>query len=113
MNALFTNPMIAGAIGIMLSGAVLYALKSVPMKLASLLWRRITSTLSVTGENIAFDWIEEWMHRQPFSGAARRVKMSRIWNMSEAQIATPTLSAVAEQAIEALAGKYGDGSGGR
>jgi chaperone BCS1 len=64
-------------------------LKSVPMKLGSLVWRRLTSTLTVTGENPAFDWIEEWMNRQSFSQYARRVKLSRLWNVSEVQVATP------------------------
>jgi chaperone BCS1 len=74
MNEIFKNPVIGGAIGVLVSGAVLYALKSIPLKIWFFLLRRITITLVVTGEDGAFDLINVWLSQQSFSEKSRNLK---------------------------------------
>ena len=76
MNQLFANPVVAGVIAVMISGAVMYTFKSLPIKLARFLWMRFTITLTVTGDDLAFDWINSWLsNTKHFSDKARTLKL--------------------------------------
>lgn len=70
------NPVIAGSLGIIVSGAVLYTLKSLPLKLISFFQKHLTITLTVSGEDAAFDWIDKWLDTQNFKNKARTLKFS-------------------------------------
>jgi chaperone BCS1 len=70
------NPVIAGSLGIIVSGGVLYLLKSLPIKLFYFIQRHITITLTVSGEDTAFDLLDKWLSKQKFKDTARTYKLS-------------------------------------
>jgi chaperone BCS1 len=77
-SGLFKNPVVEGVIAVMISGAVMYMFKSLPIKVYSFLLRRITITLAVTGEDKAFDLINVWLSQQSFSEKSRNLKFFSI-----------------------------------
>ena len=60
-----SNPVIGGAVGVTTSGMVLYSIKSLPVLFYRWVIRRFTVTLCVTGEDPAFDWINDWLSTHP------------------------------------------------
>lgn len=76
LTALQTNPILAGGVGVMMSGAVMYLLRNVPLKIWYLIKKRFTVTLTVTSDNPAFPWMEDWLLKQKCYNDARRLKIA-------------------------------------
>lgn len=71
-----SNPVLAGGIGVMFSGAVMYLLRNIPVRIWSLLQRRFITSLTVNSDNPAFSWMEDWLLQQSCYRKARRLKIS-------------------------------------
>jgi mitochondrial chaperone BCS1 len=65
VKELVSNPVIAGAIALMFSGAVLFALKSIPIKILLFIKRQFTITLTVTGDDQVYDWVNHLLSSNP------------------------------------------------
>lgn len=76
LNFILTNPVLAGAAGLMASGAVLYLLREVPMRILDLLIWSLSVRLSVSGDDEVFDWINEWLAEHSYTKRARTLKLS-------------------------------------
>lgn len=76
MKHLFDNPMIAGAIGIMLSGAAMYMLRNVPIAVLRWVWYRAVAEIAIYSDNAAFHWAEEWLSSQPYSKKTKHLMVS-------------------------------------
>lgn len=86
---LLNNPVFLGAIGVIISGAVMYVLRSIPKHSFELLVRRVTSSITVTADSPAYAWAEEWLANQPFARRAKRTKISSTFNNGSRLIITP------------------------
>lgn len=76
MKQFFDNPVFAGALGLMVSGALMYLLRSVPVGLARSIWNRFVAEITVYGDNPAYHWAEEWLAKQPYAAKTRRLMIS-------------------------------------
>jgi chaperone BCS1 len=76
LDELLKNPTVAGAAGLMLTGAMLYLLREVPRQIIDLLYWSMTVRLSVGGDDEVFDWVNEWLSEHRYSKKARTLKLS-------------------------------------
>jgi len=76
MKDLIHDPALAGVIGLMVTGAGLYALRQIPVYL----WRTFvwsaTVRLTITGDDEAFDHVSEWLAGHAYARRARTLKLS-------------------------------------
>lgn len=70
------NPAAIGLVGAAAMGGAMYLLRALPVQLVQWIWRLITVRLVVTGDDDAFDWVNDWLSRHPYSNRARRLKLS-------------------------------------
>jgi mitochondrial chaperone BCS1 len=89
MKGIFENPVLTGAVALMVSGAVLYLLRSIPKQLLDAILRRATAEITVSDNSPAFGWAEEWLSDQPYSQHAKRVKIAHTYRNGERLIITP------------------------
>ncbi len=76
MNTILQNPAISGALTLMVTGAVLYALRSIPVYLYRAIVWSATVRLTVTGDDEVYDWLNEWLGQHPYALRARTLKLS-------------------------------------
>lgn len=76
IDAILRNPTLAGAFGLMLTGAALYVLRSIPVHAWWLIVRNVTVSLTVSGDDEVFDWVEEWLAAHGFAKNARTLKLT-------------------------------------
>jgi mitochondrial chaperone BCS1 len=86
---LLENPVFAGAFGLMISGAIMYVLRSIPKSLLDAVLRKVTAEISVTDNSPAFGWAEEWLADKPYSSHAKRVKVSHTYRNGERLLIAP------------------------
>ena len=76
MKDLFTNQTMTAMMGVMVTGAVLYALRSIPVYLYRAFVWSATVRLTVTGDDEVFDWVSEWLAQHPYALRARTLKLA-------------------------------------
>jgi len=86
---LLTNPVLAGAAGLILSGALMYLLRSLPAKALDLFIKRATAEIAISDNSPAFGWTEEWLADRTYSAKAKRVKLSYTYRNGERMIIVP------------------------
>lgn len=70
------NQALTAALALVFSGAALYLVREVPLKIIELLIRNFSISLSVSGEDDIFDWINQWLAAHSYSRKARTLKLS-------------------------------------
>lgn len=76
LKSIFDNPAIATAAGLMVTGAVLWLLRSLPIQAFRLAIWGLTVRLSVTGDDEVFDHVSEWLAAHTYATKARTLKLS-------------------------------------
>lgn len=76
IESLRSNPIFAGLVGTMAMGWVMWALRTVPMKIAHWAFEALTVTIVVSSDDGVFDWVNEWLSRHDYARSARRLKLS-------------------------------------
>jgi len=87
MKHLLDNPMMAGALGLMFSGAIMYLLRAIPQKIIMALFERFSSTIMIQSNSPAFNWAEEWLLTKSFSKRARHLKVSQLSGDTDSHLA--------------------------
>lgn len=89
MKQIFENPVLTGALGLMVSGAVMYLLRSVPVKLFWGIWEKLVARITVENTNPAYLWAEEWVTSRPYSKRTKRLMISQSPNNEKQLVLTP------------------------
>jgi chaperone BCS1 len=69
------NDILAGIIGGSAFASGLYALRSAPARAWEVLRHQGTCELTIYSDDPAFEWVDAWLDRQPYSRRARRLKL--------------------------------------
>ena len=77
MKQIFENPVLTGAMGLMVSGALMYLLRRVPVKLFWIVVNRVVSRLTILDTNAAYHWAEDWLAIQPYSKRTKRLMITQ------------------------------------
>jgi len=85
LSALLTNDVFAGVLGGSLVAGGLFALKSIPGKIAQFLTWRFTSEIVVFNEDAAFDMVSDWMGSLEYAKRARRLRLTSEYSDHEQQ----------------------------
>ncbi len=89
-----TNMVFSGLVGASSIGAAVYVARDIPKRVLAMGRLLLTINLTVYNDDDAFQWINEWLARQPYSRRARRLKLSTHYDdrQEEGEAATWSLS---------------------
>ncbi len=89
-----TNMVFSGLVGASSIGAAVYVARDVPKRVLAAARLLLTINLTVYNDDDAFQWVNEWLARQPYSRRARRLKLSTHYDdrREEGEAATWSLS---------------------
>lgn len=76
ISEILANPVLAGSLGLMVTGGILYTLRAVPVYLFRWIMWVSTVHLSISGDDEVFDWVNEWLAEHKYSHRARTLKLS-------------------------------------
>ncbi len=71
-----TNVVFSGLVGASSIGGAVYLARNIPAKVIQLIRFAFTIHLKVYNDDDAFQWINEWLARHPYTKKARRLKLS-------------------------------------
>jgi len=74
-----TNPVFSGLVGASGIGSALYLARSLPKQAFDLALRQFSVELTVHNDDDAFEWLNEWLARQPYAKRARRIRLSTFY----------------------------------